>query len=262
MPEGHTVHRLARGLRDTLGTLPVTATSPQGRFEAGARLLDGATISRSEAWGKYLFVSFGDAVLHVHLGLIGKFRDRGRPAPPPTDTVRLRLANDVATWDLTGPSTCAVITRADQRLICADLGADPLRRRPDLARARQRMARSTKPIGALLLDQRVIAGLGNIYRAEVLFLCGIDPRREARRLSDDEFDCVWSESVRLLRLGLRHGRIITTDPAEIGRPRSRMTLDDTLYVYHRDHCRRCGSEIRTTELGGRPIQWCPTCQAG
>ncbi len=80
MPEGHTVHRLARDLRDTLGSAPVTATSPQGRFEAGARLLDGETIARSEAWGKYLFVSFGGPVLHVHLGLIGKFRDRGRAA--------------------------------------------------------------------------------------------------------------------------------------------------------------------------------------
>src|SRR6478736_5173226 len=79
MPEGHTVHRLARSLRDTLGSAPVTATSPQGRFEAGARLLDGEAIARSEAWGKYLFVSFGASVLHVHLGLIGKFRDRGAP---------------------------------------------------------------------------------------------------------------------------------------------------------------------------------------
>jgi endonuclease-8 len=262
MPEGHTVHRLARALRDTLGAAPVVATSPQGRFEAGARLLDGQTIARSEAWGKYLFVAFGGSVLHVHLGLIGKFRDCGAPAPAPTDTVRLRLANEGATWDLTGPSTCAVITRAEQRLICASLGADPLRRRPDVERARTRMARSSKPVGAVLLDQRVIAGLGNIYRAEVLFLCGIDPRRPANGLSDDEFGCVWAQAVRLLRVGLRHGRIITTDPSEIGRPRSRMAPDDTLYVYHREHCRRCGDDIRSVTLAGRPMQWCPTCQPG
>ncbi len=81
-----------------------------------------------------------------------------------------------------------MITRAEQRLICANLGADPLRRRADVDRARDRMARSTKPVGAVLLDQTVIAGLGNIYRAEVLFLCGIDPRRPARQLSDDDFD--------------------------------------------------------------------------
>jgi endonuclease-8 len=262
MPEGHTVHRLARALRDTLGSDPVGATSPQGRFEAGARLIDGETLVRSEAWGKYLFVRLGDSVLHVHLGLIGKFRDRGAPAPPPADTVRLRLANHRATWDLTGPSTCSVITRAEQRLICANLGADPLRRSPDVDRARLRMTRSTKPVGAVLLDQTVIAGLGNIYRAEVLFLCGIDPRRPANQLSDDEFGCVWDQSRRLLRIGLRHGRIITTDPTEVGRPRSRMSADDTLYVYHRDHCRRCGTEIRTVALAGRPMQWCPTCQPG
>jgi endonuclease-8 len=260
MPEGHTVHRLARGLRDGLARQPVSATSPQGRFEAGARLLDGTTVTRSEAWGKYLFVSFGPRVLHVHLGLIGKFRDKGVPAPPPSDTVRLRLRNDGGTWDLTGPSRCEVITRAEQREICATLGADPLRRGADVAAMRTRLARSSKPIGAVLLDQTVIAGLGNIYRAEVLFLCGIDPRRSARRLDDAEVEALWAQCVRLLRIGLRHGRIITTDPAEVGRSRPRMSIDDTLYVYHRDHCRRCGTEIRTVELAGRPMQWCPTCQ--
>ncbi len=264
MPEGHTIHRLARGLRRTLGRAPVEATSPQGRFAEGAALLDGEIISRSEAVGKTLFVRFGTGpgarVLHVHLGLIGKFRDLGVPAPEPRDTVRLRLANDGGTWDLAGPSTCAVITPAEQRLIVATLGADPLRAHPDIVAARERMARSSKPIGAVLLDQRVIAGLGNIYRAEILFLCGISPLRAANRISDEEFDEIWAESARLLRIGVRTGRIITTDPAEIGRPRSRMRLEDTLYVYHRDHCRRCGAELRTVELAGRPMQYCPVHQ--
>ena len=265
MPEGHTIHRLARGLRRTLGGAPVMATSPQGRFADGAALIDGERITRSDASGKTLFVRFGAGpttrVLHVHLGLIGKFRDLGVPGPDPKDTIRLRLANDGGTWDLAGPSTCAVVTPAEQRAIIATLGADPLRPRPDVAAARERMARSSKPIGAVLLDQRVIAGLGNIYRAEILFLCGIDPMRESRRIDDEEFGRIWDESARLLRIGVRTGRIITTDPAEIGRPRSRMRQDDTLYVYHRAHCRRCGTELRTVELAGRPMQYCPTCQA-
>jgi endonuclease-8 len=265
MPEGHTIHRLARGLRRTLGDAPVRATSPQGRFADGAALLDGERITRTEAWGKTLFVRFGAGpsarVLHVHLGLIGKFRDVGWPPPEPRDTIRLRLANEGGAWDLTGPSTCAVVTPVERRAIIATLGADPLRSRPDIAAARARMAGSSKPVGAVLLDQRVIAGLGNIYRAEILFLCGIHPMRAARDISDDEFDQIWAESVRLLRIGVRTGRIITTDPVEIGRPRSRMRLDDTLYVYHRDHCRRCGTELRTVELAGRPMQYCPTCQS-
>jgi endonuclease-8 len=266
MPEGHTIHRLARGLRRTLGDRAVDASSPQGRFAAGADLIDGARISRSEAWGKTLFVRFGTGptarVLHVHLGLIGKFREVGVPAPEPRDTIRLRLANDGGTWDLAGPSTCAVITPAEQRAVTAQLGADPLRARPDVAAARRRLARSTKPIGAVLLDQRVIAGLGNIYRAEVLFLCGIHPMRPADRIDDHDFTRIWDESGRLLRIGVRTGRIITTDPLEIGRPRSRMRPDDTLYVYHRDRCRRCEAELRTVELAGRPMQYCPVHQPG
>src|ERR1700761_2862128 len=75
MPEGHTIHRLARDLKATLGREPVRASSPQGRFTAGAALLDGERIMRSKAWGKYLFVQMtGGQILHVHLGLIGKFR--------------------------------------------------------------------------------------------------------------------------------------------------------------------------------------------
>ena len=260
MPEGHTIHRLASGLRLTLEGAPVRASSPQGRFTAGAALLDGTLLRRASAWGKYLFVAFDDGrVLHVHLGLIGKFREKPAAEAPP-ETARLRLANEHVAWDLTGPSTCEVITSAEQREICSRLGADPLRARADLTRARQAFARSAKPIGAILLDQGVIAGLGNIYRAEILFLCGIHPLRPARRLDDAGFEAVWAESVRLLRIGRRTGRIITTDPAEIGRPRSRMRPEDTLYVYHRDHCRRCGTEIRTLELAGRPLQFCPTCQ--
>ena len=90
MPEGHTIHRLARDLRKELGTGPIRATSPQGRFAEGAAALDGRSIRRSDAWGKHLFVDFDSEVLHVHLGLIGKFR----PAPvaeTPRDTIRLRL---------------------------------------------------------------------------------------------------------------------------------------------------------------------------
>jgi endonuclease-8 len=248
-------------LRSTLAGGAVRASSPQGRFSPGAALIDGEQLVRADAWGKYLFVDWtGGHCLHVHLGLIGKFRDSGADHPPERDSIRLRLRNDVACWDLTGPTRCELVTPDERAEVVAKLGADPLRRNPDVARARERFARSTQPVGALLLDQTVIAGLGNIYRAEILFLCGIHPQRPANRIDDAEFTRIWAESVRLLRLGVRTGRIITTDPKEIGRPRSRMGPDDTLYVYHREHCRRCGAPLQSVVLAGRPIELCPDCQ--
>ena len=260
MPEGHTIHRLARELRATLGHGPMVATSPQGRFADGAALLDGEQVRSADAWGKFLFVNFtGGQILHVHLGLIGKFRDSGA-GHPPRDSIRLRLETDDVCWDLTGPQTCRLVTPDERRSITARIGADPLRRRPDVRAAREKFARSSKPIGAVLLDQGIISGLGNIYRAEILFLTGINPLRRTNTLTDDEFAAIWAESVRLLRIGVRTGRIICTDPAEIGRPRARMTREDAVYVYHREHCRRCGTELLTVELAGRPLQYCPTCQ--
>jgi endonuclease-8 len=261
MPEGHTVHRLARDLNDTLRPGPIRAWSPQGRFADGAAVLDRTAMTAAEAWGKYLFCSFDSGlVLHVHLGLIGKFRPKPAPAPEPVGLVRLRLESDVAAWDLSGPTRCELITGDEQAAIVARIGADPLRRRSDPDGARQRIQASSRPIGALLLDQTIIAGIGNVYRAELLFISGIHPARPGRSITDDDFDGLWAETVEQLRRGVRMGRIVTTDPDEIGRPRSRMTDDDRLYVYHREICRRCGGSIRTLEIGGRPIWYCPTDQ--
>lgn len=262
MPEGHTIHRLARDLQRTLGPdESLRASSPQGRFAEGAALLDGQRLQRADAWGKYLFCDFGiGEVLHVHLGLIGKFRRKAVPAPEPVGAIRLRLEGSAATWDLSGPTRCELLTPDEVERITARLGADPLRADADVAAARARFARSSRPVGAFLLDQSVIAGIGNVYRAELLFLCGIHPARPACSLDDDEFDELWRRTVELLRLGVRMGRIVTTDPDEIGRPRSRMRAQDRLYVYHRDRCRRCGTELSVLALGGRPIWCCPTCQ--
>lgn len=261
MPEGHTIHRLARALRRDLAEGPLHATSPQGRFAAGAALIDGSTLRSAEAWGKYLFVSTDTGqILHVHLGLIGKFRPVGHPPPPARDTVRLRLGNQGGWWDLVGPARCELVSPDERAAIVAGLGPDPLRPRPDVDRFHDRLRRTSRPIGAVLLDQRVIAGLGNIYRAEVLYLAGLHPSTPANRLAADQRDALWTESVRLLRIGFRTGRILTTDPAEIGRPRSRMRAADAHYVYHREFCRRCGTALGTLHLGGRPIQFCPDCQ--
>lgn len=261
MPEGHTIHGLARDLNRTLRGAPVAASSPQGRFSEGAALIDGNPLVEAEAWGKYLFCDFGiGEVLHVHLGLIGKFQRRPSPPPEPVGEVRLRLEGPEATWDLSGPNRCELVPPEVRDEIVSRLGADPLREDADVERARAAFAASNRPVGALVLDQTVIAGLGNVYRAELLFLCGIHPGRPASSLSDDEFDELWKLAVELLRVGLDLGRIVTTDPDEIGVPREEMADDDRLYVYHREICRRCGSHIATAKIGGRPIWFCPTCQ--
>jgi len=258
MPEGHTIHRLARDLNSTLRGEPVTAWSPQGRFADGAARLDGHELLTAEAWGKYLFCEFdGGEILHVHLGLIGKFRPRPAPIPDPVGVIRLRLQVESTAWDLSGPTRCELIDPDTRERIVAKLGADPLRRDADVAAARAKFAATVRPVGALLLEQSVIAGIGNVYRAELLFLCGIHPARPANSLSDEEFDQLWSETVRLLRIGEKLGRIVTTDPKEIGVSRPKMANHDRLYVYHREHCRWCGTPLGTIDLGGRPIWFCP-----
>jgi len=263
MPEGHTIHRLAQDLVATLGSAPgaatVQATSPQGRFADGASLLDGDRLISAEAFGKYLFCHFGGALLHVHLGLIGKFRPNP-PDVPGGDTVRLRLENDRIAWHLTGPARCELVTPDEASAIVAGPSADQIRPRTRPTSLHRLLARTAKPIGATLLDQQVVAGIGNVYRAEILFLRGIHPERPSSSLSADEIDGIWSEAKRLLRRGVRLNRIVTTSPAEIGRPLARIDGDDRLYVYHRTNCRRCGSELGTLEIGGRPIQFCPSCQ--
>ncbi len=263
MPEGHVTHRLARELRATLRGQPVHATSPQGRFSDSAALVDGLALTRTDAWGKYLFLHFGSGptarIVHVHLGLIGKF-NHVHPTQLPGPGVRLRLSTNSHAWQLTGPTRCSLVTPPEKRVIVAPLGADPLRPRADLDRMRERLSRRASPIGAALLDQTIIAGIGNVYRAELLFLQGLHPLRPANTLPFDAVSELWDETVRQLKRGLRLGRIVTTDPAEIGRSISRMRPEDRLYVYHRERCRRCDTELQTLQIAGRPIQFCPVHQ--
>ncbi|MGB3032094.1 MAG: DNA-formamidopyrimidine glycosylase family protein [Candidatus Microthrix parvicella] len=264
MPEGHIIHRLARHIRRSMGDEPVVVSSPQGRFAGSAALLNGQRVSRTAAWGKDLFV-FWEAgeILHVHLGLIGKFRVARAPGPDPRDTIRLRLEGGGAeadVWDLTGPMRCELITPQEQRAITSALGADPLRPNADVAGARTRFLSTKRPVAAALLDQRIIAGIGNVYRAELLFRAGIHPEVPAAALSEADFDSLWNDTVRLMRIGARLGNIVTTEPDEIGRTPGRMKPDDRLYVYKQQRCRRCGTDIAIAEVAGRNCYFCPTCQ--
>ncbi len=260
MPEGHTIHRAARDQRKKLvGALEVT--SPQGRFAEGAECLDGGELRDVHAHGKHLVYEWRDGqLLHVHLGLFGKFRAHRGEVPTPRDTVRVRLAAREWVIDLTGPTACELIGDDDLGRLLDRLGPDPLRPDADATRFLARAERSRKAIGGLLLDQSVIAGIGNVYRAEALFVCGIDPARESRSLDDAQRQALWTTSVAMLTDGVRSGRIVTVDPKELGVPRSAVPRRQRTYVYKRDTCIRCGDTVARGTLAARTIYWCPTCQ--
>ncbi|MEU5215946.1 DNA-formamidopyrimidine glycosylase family protein [Streptomyces sp. NPDC020807] len=267
MPEGHTIHRLAADHRERFGGRPVRVSSPQGKFAASAALLDGAILETAEAHGKHLFLGFpGEEWIHIHLGLFGKVNFGAAPALPPTDTVRLRLANPEGYVDLRGPTTCALVTDAEKRAIHDRLGPDPLRADDDPASAWHRISRSRTTIAALLMDQKVVAGVGNVYRAEVLFRHGIDPYRPGKDLAEGEWDAIWTDLAALMREGVRLNRIDTVRPEHtpeaMGRPPRVDDHGGEVYVYRRANlpCHVCGTEIRTADLAARNLFWCPGCQ--
>jgi endonuclease-8 len=259
MPEGHTIHRLARDMAADLLDRPVVASARQERFAEGARRLDGQVLTDTEANGKHLFLHWdGGEVLYVHLGLIGAFRRHELPAPEPSPNLRLRLAGDAAAWDLTGPMTCELRGPDVVDQVAASLGPDPLRRRADPQRFIDAVRASRKPIGALLLDQSVIAGIGNVYRAELLHLAGIHPSRPGSSLSEDESRTLWRLAVEQLRLGLKRNRILTVPLA--GRRLASIPREDSWHVYKQERCRSCGDEVALSPVGNRTSYACPTCQ--
>lgn len=269
MPEGHIIHRYARSHREALGGQLVRAWSPQGRFAAGAAALDGRRLKSVDAHGKHLFYRWdGGKTLHVHLGLFGRFRVHRSQAPPPSDATRLALSTDDVAVYLSGPTLCEIVDPDAEEAVRARLGPDPLVRGkhngvPPAEAFIANLSRRTIAAGAALLEQRVIAGLGNIYRAEALFLEGIDPHLPAKEINPDRARDLWGTSVELLRRGVRSGRIITVDPTDVGaRRRSDLARTEQLYVYKRRGapCRRCGTPVMRTEMANRMLWWCPSCQ--
>lgn len=265
MPEGHTIHRLAREHAALLAGHPVRLSSPQGRFAAGAALLDGRVLLRTEPHGKHLWYVFdGGLSLHVHLGIYGTWATgTGRP-PPPRGALRLRVLAGDAWLDLRGPNACEVHSEADRLRVLDRLGPDPLRRDADPERAWARLARSRTELGRLLMDQSVVAGIGNVYRAEVLFRRELSPFLPGVALPREDWLGLWAEVRDLMRAGVRAGRIVTTRPQDRpGGGRGPVPREHAHYVYRRagEPCRRCGTEVLTRVLAGRNLFWCPRCQA-
>lgn len=263
MPEGHTIHRLARQVGARLQGRVVAASSPQGRFADGAAWVDGRMLHSVEAHGKHLFLGVDEQWVHIHLGLFGTVSlVAPDPDGQPRGAVRLRLATDDTVLDLRGPTACAVVTDAEKLALHGRLGADPLRRDADPDAVFERLQRRRLSIGALLLDQSLIAGIGNVYRAELLYRGAVSPFREGRALSRPEWVGLWDDTVRQLRAGARSGRIVTTEPEHRSRTTGRARRADAHYVYRRSGmgCRRCGSSVQADQLAARTIYWCGTCQ--
>ncbi len=272
MPEGHTIHRYARKHWDDLGGQKIATSSPQGRFSSGAARLDGRTLTAIKAHGKHLFYRWeGGETLHIHLGLFGRFRRHTIPAneadlPPPSDGTRLVMTGEDVTIYLSGPTICRLVDPDTEASVRSRLGPDPLDDDSEIQKLKEfqaNLARRSIPIGAALLDQKVTAGIGNVYRAEALFLAGIDPQIPAKDLSSESAVQLWSLSTELLRRGERAGRIITVDPTDVGaKRRSDLKKRERLYVYKRqgEPCRRCGTPISMSDMANRHIWWCSSCQ--
>jgi endonuclease-8 len=268
VPEGHTLYRLAREQSELFAGRPVRLSSPQGRFAAGAALLDGRVLDEIFSYGKHLFAGFGADTVHVHLGLYGTFISGAGAPPPARGALRMRWEGEgpdgTGVWaDLRGPTACEVLPAPEVDRILARLGPDPLRPRADGTRAHRRIAGSRTPVGALLMDQSVLAGVGNVYRAELLFRHRISPFRPGRDVGAELWARMWTDLVTLMRSGVRLGRIVTTRPEDRSRRRGAVQRDDAHYVYRRTGlpCRVCGTEIRTQVMVGRNLYWCPACQA-
>ena len=265
MPEGHVLHRAARLQGKRFNGRRVAAESPQGRFAAGAAAVDGRVVETIEARGKHLFYRFdNDLAVHVHLGLFGKFRMQTPPFPEPSPNARLLLSTDHDRMHLAGPTTCELLDLDEISAVLAGLGPDPIVAPGDGAdRFAAALSRRSVPIGRALLDQKAIAGLGNVYRSELLFMIGLNPFVPARDVDRAVVDQLWKLSVDELRAGERSGRIAVVDPAEVGRRgRADMKRDERLYAYKRqgDPCRRCGTPIASAPIDDRNIWWCPSCQ--
>ena len=310
MPEGHTVHRIARQLdRDFVGHR-LTVTSPQGRFAAGASRLDGRVLVGSRAVGKQLFLTVeGGDVLRVHLGLYGAwdffgrisplteggvaFGSMGAPRlrravrmgeggrdlsartdgsepgvfpPPPVGQVRVRIATEESVADLRGPTACEVLDPSTAQVAVARLGPDPAAE-ADLGAAGdivvRRLTTRATPVGQLLMDQSVVAGIGNIYRAELLFRARLDPWTPGRRVPTDLARALWQDWATLLDDGIATGVMLTREDLDAaGRAVALVDRDERHWVYGRAGrpCRVCGRPVLVEQMAARKLYRCAGCQ--
>lgn len=270
MPEGHIIHRLANHLNEDFRGVELEVSSPQGRFAREAAVLDGHRIEYAETFGKHLFIHFDNPepehTVYIHLGLIGSLRFE--PESDQWGQMRLRIVNpDIElAANLRGPQWCRLITDEEVAVAKAKFGEDPIRpdAEPDVVWAK--VSRSRRLIGSLLMDQKLFAGVGNIYRAEVLFRQNVSPFLPGKELTKPQYDAIWSDLVLLMAEGVREGEINTVReehmPERMGRDARHDDHGGEVYVYRREGlaCYICESDVLRRDMEGRNLFWCPTCQ--
>lgn len=267
MPEGHVIHRLATQLAAALSGKPVSVDSPQGRFATEAQRLDGALLTAADAVGKHLFIEFGVSEprwVHIHLGLIGKLRIA--PAEPGAGQIRLRISDGVTAAQLHGPQWCRAVTTTEREAVITASGPDPLRPDADPDVGFARLTRSKKSIAALLMDQRIAAGVGNIFRAEVLFRQRLRPTTQGCDVDRHTWQLIWDDLVDLMGAAQGAGRIDSVRDVHSPEAQQRAPRVDRhggeVYVYRRagQPCLICGRAVRAALLDGRNLYWCSRCQ--
>lgn len=256
MPEGHTIHRAARDQRPMLVGKRLDVSSPQGRFMEGAARLDGQPCTGIDAYGKHLLYRFDEMSLHIHLGLFGRFRCAKRPAAEPKGEVRVRMVSDSHVVDINGPNTCEVLDPTEAAALIGRIGPDVLRADADPERAWARISKSRTAIGQLIMDQSVMAGIGNIYRSEILWRQHIHPDTPGKALPREAFDRIWADAVALLALGVRSNAIITVD----GVKKSKSRYGERVNIFAKETCPACAGEIARFEIAGRRAFACEACQ--
>ena len=265
MPEGHSIHRVANTFRSEYLDSKVKVFSPQGRFETDAKLVSGRTLIESTAVGKQLFLGFdNELTIRIHLGIYGKWNFYKVPiakAPEIWGQVRARFGVKSASADLRGPTVCEVIDQDAVNLVLKRLGPDPLNPDPsgtEALRFVSKVINSKVAIGAALMNQAVISGIGNVYRAELLFRAGLNPKTPGEKISESALLAIWDDAVKLMRIGVKKGVMLTRDDHLSGS----VLVKDRYFVYKREglECRVCNKKVVVEEFLARKLYWCPKCQ--
>jgi endonuclease-8 len=293
MPEGNEIHRWAERHEAAFGGRAVRVDGPQGRFTDSA-VIDGRKLQRVMAVGKHLGYDFGkDRILHVHLGLQGDFTEGSGPLPAVRGALRLRMWNAAAVkkaagadaskphrwyseddgsdnlapekvaWvELRGPMDCSIYSQEMWETLLKRLGPDPLNG-DGAERFVEKVGKSKKAIGELLMDQSVAAGVGNIFRAELLYRAKQSPFVAGREVEESTLRSIWREAGVLMKAAMVDRRIVTTKPKDRPHEKGQALKEEAHYVYRRQGkpCFVCGAKILTEVMAGRNLFWCPVCQA-
>lgn len=186
--------------------------------------------------------------------------------PEPIGQVRVRLLTDTAVADLRGPTACEVLEPDEVAAVIARLGPDPLVDDSKAAEDRfvEVIRRKPTRIGLLLMDQSVVSGIGNVYRAELLYRAGLNPHTPGRDVPEDVVRALWRDWSHLLHIGVQTGQMLTMDDlSEEDYAKALSSRDDRHWVYRRAGlpCRTCGTNIVLEVVAARKLYWCPRCQA-